>query len=81
MGVLPESQEADRKVIQKAHSTHRWSGWPGGYCLACGMEDPLEQAFAEGNYIEVPSSAILGFHYEFPNVTCEPCPIAHPIRR
>lgn len=22
--------------------THRWSGWPGAYCLYCGIADPLE---------------------------------------
>jgi hypothetical protein len=21
---------------------HRWSGWPGAWCLDCGIEDPLE---------------------------------------
>jgi hypothetical protein len=23
---------------------HRWSGWPGAYCLDCGANDPLEAA-------------------------------------
>lgn len=22
--------------------THRWSGWPGAWCLDCGVEDPRE---------------------------------------
>jgi hypothetical protein len=27
---------------------HRWSGWPGAWCLDCGREDPMEVALAEG---------------------------------
>ena len=27
---------------------HRWSGWPGAYCLDCGSEDPSENAMAMG---------------------------------
>lgn len=23
---------------------HRWSGWPGAYCLDCGIEDVMEFA-------------------------------------
>jgi hypothetical protein len=25
---------------------HRWSGWPGAFCLRCGIEDPLETLIA-----------------------------------
>jgi len=25
---------------------HRWSGWPGAWCLDCGIEDPLEACVA-----------------------------------
>jgi hypothetical protein len=25
---------------------HKWSGWPGAYCLLCGAEDALENALA-----------------------------------
>lgn len=28
-------------------SGHRWSGWPGAYCLRCGAEQVLELALAE----------------------------------
>ena len=28
--------------------THRWSGWPGAWCLDCGREDPMELALADG---------------------------------
>lgn len=27
---------------------HRWSGWPGAWCLDCGCEDPMEIALADG---------------------------------
>lgn len=27
-------------------STHRWSGWPGAWCLDCGQEDPFELELA-----------------------------------
>jgi hypothetical protein len=57
--------------------THRWSGWPGAWCLDCGMEDPIEQAIADSNYIEVPDkSTEMGFRMEFPSVKVAPCP--HP---
>jgi len=26
--------------------THRWSGWPGAWCLDCGLEDADEIALA-----------------------------------
>lgn len=53
---------------------HNWSGWPGAYCLDCGIEDPYEIALAEGNYIEVEDDTQpLGFRFEFPNVKCDPC--------
>lgn len=25
---------------------HRWSGWPGAWCLDCGIADPREEALA-----------------------------------
>jgi len=53
---------------------HQWSGWPGAWCLDCGIEDPREIALADGNYIEVPdSNAAMGFRFEFPNVIVPPC--------
>lgn len=27
---------------------HRWSGWPGAWCLDCGTADLCEQALADG---------------------------------
>lgn len=29
---------------------HKWSGWPGAYCLKCGAGQALEVAIAEGWY-------------------------------
>lgn len=29
---------------------HRWSGWPGAWCLDCGCEDPREIALAGDDY-------------------------------
>jgi len=38
-------------------------------------EDPIEQALADGNFIEVPDDSEMGFHYEFPNVQDTECPV------
>jgi hypothetical protein len=29
---------------------HKWSGWPGAYCLKCFAEDPYEIALADNTY-------------------------------
>lgn len=31
-------------------ANHRWSGWPGAWCLDCGQEDGMEIAVARGDY-------------------------------
>lgn len=31
---------------------HRWSGWPGAWCLDCGCSDPREDALAAGKDID-----------------------------
>lgn len=28
---------------------HRWSGWPGAWCLDCGQEDKRELCLADGH--------------------------------
>jgi hypothetical protein len=28
-------------------AAHRWSGWPGAWCLDCGCDDPYEIALAD----------------------------------
>jgi hypothetical protein len=54
---------------------HRWSGWPGAWCLDCGIEDPHEEALATGDYIEVPDTdSPMGFRFAFPNLVMTPCP-------
>jgi len=33
-----------------SENQHRWSGWPGAFCLDCGQEDPdelIEAGFKE----------------------------------
>lgn len=30
--------------------THRWSGWPGAWCLDCGADDPMELALADDQW-------------------------------
>jgi hypothetical protein len=32
---------------------HRWSGWPGAWCLDCGCDDPNELALADNNIVYV----------------------------
>jgi hypothetical protein len=33
-------------------SEHRWSGWPGAWCLDCGTEDANEIALADDEWNE-----------------------------
>lgn len=34
---------------------HHWSGWPGAYCLNCGLEDRDEVDLSDGHrYSELP---------------------------
>ena len=35
---------------------HHWSGWPGAYCLHCGLSDPVEQGLADGTYDPISNS-------------------------
>lgn len=53
---------------------HRWSGWPGAWCLDCGCDDPAETALANGDYVEVPDDSEQGSHFEFPNLKVTECP-------
>ena len=32
-------------------TAHRWSGWPGAWCLDCGIEDQTEQCLADHSVI------------------------------
>lgn len=29
---------------------HRWSGWPGAYCMKCGSDDSMEVAIGLGYF-------------------------------
>jgi hypothetical protein len=49
---------------------HRWSGWPGAWCLDCGCEDPVEIAIAEGGW-DVDDNGEVVFNRE---IVCPPCP-------
>jgi hypothetical protein len=37
-----------RSPLSILMSEHRWSGWPGAWCLDCVAEDPREVAMADG---------------------------------
>lgn len=45
-------------------SEHRWSGWPGAWCLDCGAEDPREIALADGRCDENGIATITQAEYE-----------------
>ncbi len=47
---------------------HRWSGWPGAWCLDCGVEDVTEIAIADGLTLKEIKSLVVP--------PC-PCPNSH----
>ena len=36
----------------KANIEHRWSGWPGAWCLDCGISDPYEDCLASHDVLD-----------------------------
>lgn len=55
---------------QKQTPGHRWSGWPGAWCLDCGCDDPVEVALAEGRFdIDDNGDIIMD-----KSIVCAPCP-------
>jgi hypothetical protein len=52
------------RTFGRDSSGHRWSGWPGAYCLYCGSEDPREIALGDGIDIE-----------EIVKMPVRPCPM------
>ncbi len=44
-------------------SLHRWSGWPGAFCLRCFCEDPVELALADGAHEDVIDPETLALAY------------------
>ena len=43
---MTDSAKARRNI--ENWKLHRWSGWPGAFCLDCGIEDPAEIELADG---------------------------------
>lgn len=46
------------KIEFIGHASHRWSGWPGAYCMLCGIEDPIEIALADGFNFDINGNRI-----------------------
>lgn len=38
----PEKGLSTLELVEVAMLGHRWSGWPGAWCLDCGLEDANE---------------------------------------
>ena len=38
--------EMDTAIHEVVRADHRWSGWPGCWCLDCGIEDAREYCIA-----------------------------------
>lgn len=45
-----ESLEMTEKDVKAGSKAHKWSGWPGAYCLVCGVEDMMEYAIGNSYY-------------------------------
>ena len=58
---------------------HRWSGWPGAWCLDCGITDPIEECIADsphdGNYLEEYDTITGEYHDPDPLHQCPKHPI------
>ena len=39
---------------------HRWSGWPGAWCLDCGCSDPREDALANATQETIERTLVSG---------------------
>lgn len=66
-------------------SEHRWSGWPGAFCLACGAPDRLEYCVADHDdglmCVEGHVACEQGHPPKgctLPEHTNEPCPVERP---
>jgi len=40
-----------RTYVETHPAPHRWSGWPGAWCLDCGAEDQRELCIATHNVL------------------------------
>jgi hypothetical protein len=43
----PNKCPANKTMFKEGPEVHWWSGWPGAYCMKCGIEDPNEICFAD----------------------------------
>lgn len=39
-------------------AAHRWSGWPGAWCLDCGCSDPTEIGIGQGFGFDADGKAV-----------------------
>lgn len=53
-------------------TAHRWSGWPGAWCLDCGCEDPLEAALAHPDTVFDDDMNIVSTPVELATICLEP---------
>ena len=70
----------EREQSWRNWSTHKWSGWPGAVCLNCGIDDPAEQALADGHYenYEIVGEDTLKDEVLVTHFKCNPCPVGKP---
>ena len=45
-GEWKKNNPSNNEVIEKGSLDHRWSGWPGAWCLDCGVSNPAELELA-----------------------------------
>lgn len=80
------SDRDHQKVLKDVDKGHRWSGWPGAFCLNCFAEDQRENCLADhgvATYCKAGHDMCddlvkHGGFYECPSHQNQPCP--EPIR-
>lgn len=45
---LPTCAQRQKRLCPLTNDEHRFSGWPGAFCLDCGDEDMDEHCLADG---------------------------------
>lgn len=65
--IADEEQSAYYRAVDEDIDwrSHRWSGWPGAWCLDCGYWDPLEACLAVHD-LEPPEFCPTGEHIPAP---------------
>jgi hypothetical protein len=62
-------EEYEKRVAEPktGWNSHRWSGWPGAWCLDCGVEDPVEAMINDPDHIidydEMPDGSLVDKSY------------------